>query len=104
MKRGQVMIALAGMPLAARVAASGAARADQRYRIGCLSLGSPALESARFEAFQRGLAALGYVEGGNLDIVTRWLDGRPYALLDEMARELVALEPDAIVTYTTPGV
>jgi putative ABC transport system substrate-binding protein len=104
MKRRQVMRALAGAPWAAPFAAPLAVRAERRYRIGYLSLGSPALESARFEAFQRGLAALGYVEGGNLDIVTRWLDGRPYALLDEMARELVALEPDAIVTYTTPGV
>jgi putative ABC transport system substrate-binding protein len=47
---------------------------------------------------------LGYVEGRNLDIATRWLDGRPYAQLGDMAKELVSLNVDVMVTYTTPGV
>jgi len=77
---------------------------DRRVRIGYLSLGSPAAEATRFDALRAGLAALGYVEGRNLEIASRWLDGRKYELLGELAQELVAAGVDVIVTYTTPGV
>lgn len=98
MKRRTLIIGLAGAPFAVR------AQTGQPVRIGYLSLGSPAVEATRFDAFRQGLAALGYVEGRNLEIATRWLDGRKYELLGELAKELVALKPDVIVTYTTPGV
>lgn len=84
-----------------------AARAQQRdkvYRIGYLSVGSPADEAARFDSFRAGLATLGYVEGKNLVIESRWLDGGNYARLPELAGQLVDLKVEAIVTYSTPGV
>lgn len=84
-----------------------AARAQQPgkpRRIGYLSLGSPAAEATRFDAFRAGLAALGYVEGRDLVIETRWLDGRKYDQLANLATELVDLNVDVIVTYATPGV
>jgi len=86
-------------PLAAR-----AQQADKVYRIGYLSLGSPGAEANRFNAFRAGLAALGYVEGKNLVIETRWLEGGKYDQLAELAAQLVDLKVDVIVTYTTPGV
>jgi putative ABC transport system substrate-binding protein len=86
-------------PLAAR-----AQQADKLYRVGYLSLGSPAAEAARFDALRVALAAFGYVEGKNLVIETRWLDGRKYDLLPELAAQLVVLKVDVIVTATTPGV
>ena len=86
-------------PLAAR-----AQQADKVYRIGYLSLGSPAAEATRFNAFRAGLAALGYAEGKNLVIETRWLEGGKYDQLAELAAQLVDLKVDVIVTYTTPGV
>ena len=86
-------------PLAAR-----AQQADKVYRIGYLSLGSPTAEATRFNAFRAGLAALGYVEGKNLTIETRWLEGGKYDQLAELAAQLVDLKVDVIVTYTTPGV
>jgi putative ABC transport system substrate-binding protein len=89
----------------AALAAGGPARAQPKLaRIGYLSLGSPAAEAARFDAFRAQLAALGHVEGRTCEIVTRWLDGAPYARLGEMARELAALPVDVLVTYATPGV
>jgi putative tryptophan/tyrosine transport system substrate-binding protein len=86
-------------PLAVR-----AQQADKLYRVGYLSLGSPAAEAARFDALRVALAAFGYVEGKNLVIETRWLDGRKYDLLPELAAQLVDLKVDVIVTATTPGV
>jgi putative ABC transport system substrate-binding protein len=85
-------------------ASPGAQGAETPHRIGYLSLGSPAAEATRFDAFRAGLAELGHVEGKNLVIETRWLDGRPYDRLDALAAELVGLELDVIVTYATPGV
>ncbi|MCU0218461.1 ABC transporter substrate binding protein, partial [Mycobacterium tuberculosis] len=61
-------------------------------------------EATRFDAFRSGLAALGYVDGKNLAIETRWLDGAPYDRLAELAQQLVALKVEVIVTYATPGV
>jgi putative ABC transport system substrate-binding protein len=88
-----------GWPLAAH-----AQHADKVYRVGYLSLGSPSAESTRFKAFRAGLGALGYVEGKNLVIETRWLDGGKYDQLAELAIQLVDLKVDVIVTYATPGV
>lgn len=84
--------------------AVGAQRADRVYRIGYSSLGSPAPEATRFNAFRAGLAVLGYVEGKNLVIETRWLEGGKYDQLPELAAQLVDLKVDVIVTYATPGV
>ena len=89
----------AAWPLAAR-----AQQAGKLYRIGYLSLGSLAAEASRYNAFRAGLAALGYVEGKNLVIDTRWLEGGKYDQLAELATQLVDLKVDVIVTYSTPGV
>jgi len=81
-----------------------AQQAGRVYRIGYLSLGSPAAEATRFDAFRAGLARLDYVEGKNLIIEARWLDGSNYDRLAELAAQLVGLKVDVIVTYATPGV
>jgi putative ABC transport system substrate-binding protein len=91
--------AAAAWPLAAR-----AQQPNKVHRIGYLSLGSPAAEATRFNAFRAGLAALGYVEGKNLAIETRWLEAGKYDQLAELAAQLVDLKVDVIVTYATPGV
>jgi putative tryptophan/tyrosine transport system substrate-binding protein len=54
-----------------------------------------------FEAFREGLRELGYVEGQNLAIEVRWAEGR-VERLPELAAELVRLQPDVLVTPTTP--
>ena len=84
--------------------AAPAQQASKLYRIGYLSLGSVVAEASRYNAFRAELAALGYVEGKNLVIETRWLDGGKYDQLTELAAQLVDLKVDIIVTATTPGV
>jgi putative ABC transport system substrate-binding protein len=74
-----------------------AAKAQQQskvWRIGYVHL--RAGPSEREEAFVAALARLGYVEGRNLAIVSRWTSGALDRLPDIMA-ELVALGVDAIV-------
>src|SRR5271156_5573577 len=100
MRRRKFITLLGGMaawPIAVRAQ-------SKLYRIGYLSPGSPTVEADRFNAFREGLEALGYVEGKNLVIETRWLDGYKYDRLTEMATQLVDLRVDVIVTYTTSGV
>ena len=93
-----------GLLLTVSLSSARAQQAGRTFRIGYLSLGSPTAEATRFDAFRAGLSALGYVEGKNLVIDTRWLDGRRYELLGPLAAELVNLKIDVLVTYTTPGV
>src|SRR4029434_9895000 len=45
-------------------------------RIGFLSSLSPAAVSARMDAFRQGLRELGYVEGKNIVIESRWAQGK----------------------------
>ena len=102
MRRREFIAALGGA--AAWPAVARAQQADKVYRIGYLSLGSPASEATRFDAFRARLAALGYVEGKNLVIETRWLEEGKYDEVAKLAAQLVGLKVDVIVTYATPGV
>jgi putative tryptophan/tyrosine transport system substrate-binding protein len=52
---------------------------------------------------REGLAALGYAEGKNIIIETRWAEGQ-YDRLVQLAAQLVDLKVDVLVTYATPGV
>jgi putative ABC transport system substrate-binding protein len=52
--------------------------------------------------FRLGLRELGYVEGGNVIVESRWADDK-YERLPELAAELVRSNIDVIVTFGTPG-
>ena len=65
-------------------------------RIGYLSVLSPSSDSARLEAFRKGLAELGYAEGQNIAIEPRYTEGKLDRLPD-LAGELVRLNVDVIV-------
>ena len=65
--------------------------------IGYMSSLPPASESARIDAFRRGLRELGYVEGKNLTIEYRWAQGK-LERLSELASELARLKVDVIAT------
>ena len=79
-------------PLAAR-----AQPAAKVYRIGWLSDGVR-LEHGLQEEVTRGLAELGYTEGKNVLIERRNAEGK-FERLPKLARELVALKVDLIVTF-----
>jgi ABC-type uncharacterized transport system substrate-binding protein len=100
MKRREFLSALSAGLLAAPLAAE-AQRATKGPRIGYLAFGSPAApRTAHFEAFRKGLGALGWAEGKNIDIEVRV--GR-YEELPALAAELVQLKVDLIFAATTPG-
>jgi putative tryptophan/tyrosine transport system substrate-binding protein len=77
---------------------------DRPRRIGVLmahAASDPEFE-AYLRAFREGLLKLGWTEGGNIRIDTRWgaLDDAEARQL--LAKEIVALEPDVILTQNTP--
>ena len=71
-------------------------------RIGLLGPASASSWADRLEAFRVSLRDLGYVEGENIVIDSRWADEK-YNRLPELAAELVDRKVDVIVTYGTPG-
>jgi putative tryptophan/tyrosine transport system substrate-binding protein len=66
-------------------------------RIGFLIGSSPSANAARIEAFRQGLRELGYVEGKNIFIEWRSVEGK-FDRLPALAAELVRLKVDVIVT------
>jgi putative ABC transport system substrate-binding protein len=92
--------ALLAAPIAAR------AQSTRRlYRIGFLGAASSSEPRSQrfFEAFRNGLAELGYVEGQNIAIESRWAAGK-YERLPGLAAELVRLKMDVIVTAAVPAI
>ena len=70
-------------------------------RIGWLSA-DKAANSPFFDAFRGGMRELGYIEGRNLLIETRFAEGSSEAL-DRFAVELVGLKPQIIVAQGGPA-
>src|SRR5215469_11379295 len=87
----------AAWPLAAR-----AQQAGKVYRIGMLEMTSATLNVVNVYALRAGLQQLGYFEGQNLVIEYRSADGRDDRF-PGLARELLALKVDVIVTRGTPA-
>jgi putative ABC transport system substrate-binding protein len=85
-----------GAVLAAPLAAE-AQQAGRNYRIGFLSTQALSTLNIPLAAFKEKLRDLGYVEGRNLAIEYRWAGGK-YERLSALARELVHLKVDLLVT------
>src|SRR5262245_3355362 len=85
-------------PLAAR------GQAERMRRVGVL-MGYPEndLEGpAFFAAFREGLQKLGWMEGRNIQLHTRWASPGDAEARQRFAKELVALQPDLILSFVTP--
>src|SRR2546426_6769596 len=97
MERRTFLATLAGGLLAAPLAAK-AQPQEKVPRVGYLSPGSPSepFRRRRFEAFRQGLRELGYVEGQNIAIESRWAEGK-YDRYSALAADLVRLKVDVIV-------
>jgi putative tryptophan/tyrosine transport system substrate-binding protein len=87
----------------------GAQQTGKLFRIGLLSPASPSDANGKpsdlavlFTAFQESLRELGYVEGQNIKVESRWAEGN-YDRLPDLAADLVSLRVDVIVTYGTPA-
>jgi putative ABC transport system substrate-binding protein len=67
------------------------------YRVGYLTPNNPDYESERFDRLQQDLRELGWLPGENVVFERRLAEGQMERLPD-LAAELVALQPDVIVT------
>jgi putative ABC transport system substrate-binding protein len=104
MRRREFITLLGGAAVAWPVAAQ-AQQPERMRRIGAL-LPFPADNAearARMDAFLQGLALLGWTDGRNVQIDTRWATANP-AEIRRHAAELVALVPDVIVAHGAPTV
>jgi putative tryptophan/tyrosine transport system substrate-binding protein len=101
--RRREFIALIGSVAAAWPLAAHAQQPERMRRIGILmSLAESDPEAhARVAAFRKELQTLGWAEGRNVRIDIRWAASDP-ALMQEFAKELVALQPDLILSHNTP--
>jgi len=91
--------AAAAWPLAAR-----AQQSERMRRIGVL-MGYPESDSdaqANVAAFRESLQRLGWAEGRNVRIDTRWPIPADVESMQRLAKELVALQPDVILSQITP--
>ena len=73
--------------------------------VGMLRPGDPAADSAPksyFSVFRQSLRELGYVEGQSIRLEVRYAAWQ-WDRLPSLAAELVQLNPDVMVTATTPG-
>jgi len=102
MRRRDFIILLGGATAAWPLSA-GAQQAGKIWRIGMLENTSRSVNAANFDAFRQGMRELGYVEGQNLVIEYRSVDGRSERY-PELAADLVRLKVDLIVTRGTPAV
>lgn len=73
-----------------------AQQATNVHRIGRLSAGSPTEPNPLLEAFRQGLRELGYVEGRNILIESRYAEGQEDRF-PALAAELVRLPVDVLV-------
>jgi putative ABC transport system substrate-binding protein len=102
MKR-RAFIKLLGGSVAAWPLAAGAQQSGKMPTIGVLMAGSEGSteNKPRIAALRQGLAELGWKEGENIRVVYRWSAGKR-ELIDQYAKELVALNLNAIVANSTP--
>jgi putative ABC transport system substrate-binding protein len=89
----------AGWPLAAR-----AQQPDTVRRVGVLMgfVENDSQAQADMAAFRDGLQKLGWTEGRNTRIDIRWATPDDTESIRRFAKELVALQPDLIISSTTP--
>jgi putative ABC transport system substrate-binding protein len=102
MKRREFITVLGGAvtwPLAAR-----AQQPERMRRIGVLMplAADDPVGQARIAAVREGLEKLGWTEGRNIRIDTRWTTTGDVESIQRFAKELVALQPDLILTQSTP--
>jgi putative tryptophan/tyrosine transport system substrate-binding protein len=92
-----ILVCLLAIFFLATVVPAGAQQAARLPRIGFLSAVSASSIAGRYGAFRQGLRELGYIEGKNITIDSRYADGK-LDPLNQLTVELVRLNADVIVT------
>src|SRR5215813_13653622 len=103
MKRRDFITLLCGAAVTWTIAAH-AQQPERMRRIGVLMgfLESDSKAQAHIAAFRDELHKLGWTEGHNMRIDTRWTAPGDTQSMQRFAKELVALQPDIILSNTTP--
>src|SRR5712691_12560 len=98
MERRTFLVMVSSGLLAVLLAPAAAQPREKVPRVGYLSPGSPSdpARQRRLEAFRQGLRELGYVEGQNVAIESRWADGQ-YDRYPALVADLVRSKVDVIV-------
>jgi putative ABC transport system substrate-binding protein len=101
MRRRELITLLGGAAVTWPLTARGQ-QAERMRRIGVLlpTAADDEVYQARFAAFLGGLEQLGWTDGRNVRIDTRWAAGD----LSKYAGELIALGPDVIMAFTSAAV
>ncbi len=97
-----IVVLLLGLTLVS-VSLAEAQQPTKVPRIGFLGAASASALTGQLDAFRQGLRELGYIEGQNIVIASRYADGK-VDRVPELGAELVGLKVDVIVTYQTPSV
>jgi putative tryptophan/tyrosine transport system substrate-binding protein len=99
----RTFIATAAAGLLAMPLAAFAQQPDKIWRIGFFYFGSrqSSLDTGRYDAFVQGMRELGYVDGKNVIIETRFGDGK-IDRLPSLTAELLLLNVDVIVATGSP--
>jgi hypothetical protein len=90
-----------GARLAARCAGAAAGRSAADRRAHGVAESHP-YGQAFVAAFREGLQKLGWAEGRNIRIDTRWATDVDAEARQRFAKELIALQPDLILSHATP--
>jgi putative ABC transport system substrate-binding protein len=100
--RRREFISLLGGAAATWPLVAQAQQSEKRRRIGVLMSFAESDASARsmFDGYRNALAQLGWIEGKNLQIETRWAAGNPDKI-KAFTKELVEFQPDAILVQGT---
>lgn len=102
MNRRQTLASLLGFGVV--VTGAFAQQQSKVFRIGYLSsFARPTSVNSVFAAFRQGMRELGYIEGKNLVIESRFADG-VYERLPDLAAELLELKMDVIVADASPSI
>ena len=104
MRRREFITLLGSAAVAWPLAAARAQQPDRVRRIGVLMGYAESDHEAQswVAAFREELRKLGWTDGRNIEIDTRWATA-DVELMKQFAKELVALQPDFILTSSTPA-
>ena len=100
--RRELIVTLGGATVAWPLSAR--AQTERVRRIGVLMSYAESDSDAQawYAAFREGLQKLGWTEGRNTQIDTRWATPDNVELIRGFAKELVVLQPDLLLSSTTP--
>ena len=106
MKRREFVIALGSTATIVAWPFTAPAQPPGRMRPIGVHIGYPESDrqgQAFVAAFRDELRKLGWIEGGNIRIDTRWATVGDAEARQQFAKELVALQPDLLVSHGTPN-